>query len=102
MTTANNTHSRGGNGKHRAGFLHSALETETSPVRVRRFVLVRHKDVSGVSGVGLVAEGVRFSGGQIVLQWRRPPMAITVFSSVGDLLGVHGHGGDTELVWLDE
>ncbi len=75
---------------------------ETTPIDVRRFVLVRHADVSGVSGVGIVAEGVRFTSGQIALQWRREPMALSVFASIGDLLRVHGHGGSTEVRWLDE
>src|SRR5579872_1239536 len=35
----------------------------------RRFVLVRHEDVSGVSGTGVVAEGVAFSNGVVALQW---------------------------------
>jgi hypothetical protein len=35
----------------------------------KRFVLRRHEDVSGVSGTGIVAEGVLFSNGVVALQW---------------------------------
>lgn len=35
----------------------------------QRFRLVRHEDVSGVSGTGVVAEGVLFSSGKAVLSW---------------------------------
>lgn len=71
-------------------------------VGLRRFVLVRHEDVSGVSGTGLVAEGVRFTDGTVILRWLRQPAATALFASVGDLLAVHGHGGKTELRWLDD
>jgi len=69
---------------------------------MRRFVLVRHQDVSGVSGTGVVAEGVRFSDGVVVLRWLRPPNAISIYPSVGEVLAVHGHNGLTELHWMDE
>lgn len=35
-----------------------------------RFELHRDTDVSGVSGVGIVADGVVFPDGTAVLQWR--------------------------------
>lgn len=69
---------------------------------MRRFVLVRHQDVSGVSGTGIVAEGVRFSDGVVALRWLRAPHATNIYPSVGQLLAVHGHNGLTELRWLDD
>lgn len=92
----------GGNGKHRTTVVPAVTAFENTPLHVRRFVLVRHADVSGVSGVGIVAEGVRFTSGQVVLQWRREPGALAVFAGVGDLLRVHGHAGSTEIRWIDE
>lgn len=35
----------------------------------RRFRLIRHHDVSGVSGTGPVAEGVQFTDGAVALRW---------------------------------
>ena len=35
----------------------------------RRFELHRDDDVSGVSGTGVVAEGVLFSSGRVALEW---------------------------------
>lgn len=34
----------------------------------RRFTLVRHDDVTGVSGTGVVADGVRFPDGVVALR----------------------------------
>ncbi|RMD60455.1 hypothetical protein D6833_09585 [Candidatus Parcubacteria bacterium] len=91
-----------GNGKKTHPLVGTAMEMETTPLRIRRFVLVRHVDVSGVSGVGVVAEGVIFTSGRVAMQWRREPGALSVFSDIDALLSVHGHGGGTEIYWMDE
>ena len=76
--------------------------TEASQVTMRRFVLYRREDVSGISGTGFVAEGVRFSDGAVALRWLRAPHTISVYPSVDALLAVHGHRGRTELRWVDD
>lgn len=68
----------------------------------RRFVLVRAEDMSGVSGTGIVAEGIAFSTGKVALAWIRPPFAIGIFESVFDLMAVHGHQGKTKVRWVDQ
>ncbi len=71
---------------------------------MRRFVLVRKVDVSGVSGAGLVAEGVQFSDGRASTRWLPKaggPAQTCVWDRVDDVLAVHGHGGLTELRWID-
>mgnify|MGYP001588248013 FL=1 len=68
---------------------------------MKRFQLRRLEDVSGVSGTGVVAEGVEFSNGRVVLCWLSSVSSITVFDSVGDLMRIHGHQGRTHLVWED-
>lgn len=65
----------------------------------RTFRLVRFCDATGVSGTGVVAEGVTFNGGQTVICWTRPPYTISVFPSVEAVLCVHGHNGNTKVVW---
>jgi hypothetical protein len=50
----------------------------------RLFVLVRHRDPSGVSGTGVVAVGDVLAGG------------------VSDIQAVHGHDGATEVRYLDD
>lgn len=66
------------------------------------FKLVRCADVSGVSGTGVVAEGVTFDYGTTVICWTRPPYSIAVFDSPEAVLNVHGHGGCTKLEWVQE
>ena len=70
---------------------------------MRRFVLVRHKDVTGKSGVGIIGEGVAWTGGPAFLHW------MTEFESfvhwpggVDAILAVHGHEGSTVCRWLDD
>ena len=74
---------------------------DTHCIDMRRFLLLRHRDISGVSGVGVVAEGVRFSNGVVTLHWLREPGAVAVYNTIDDLLAVHGHSGQTEVRWLD-
>jgi hypothetical protein len=68
---------------------------------VRRFQLIRDEDVSGVSGTGVVAEGVVFSTGKVVLSWCSEYRSVTVYDTVSDLETVHGHEGRTHIEWLD-
>ena len=68
---------------------------------MRRFILQRHRDVTGVSGVGRVAEGVRFSDGRCALRWRLAIAAGAFYDSLEDLTAIHGHDGATEIVFLD-
>jgi hypothetical protein len=69
----------------------------------RRFKLVRHVDVSGVSGTGVVAEGVEWSDGSVALHWRGRWPTTTVYESGGvdAVLAIHGHAGATQLTWDD-
>ncbi len=68
----------------------------------RRFELCRHDDVTGVSGAGKVAEGVQFSTGKCVIAWLSETPSVTIFDDIDALMAIHGHGGKTELVWLDD
>jgi hypothetical protein len=70
-------------------------------VGIRRFVLNRREDLSGTSGVGIVAEGVRFSDGTAVLRWVVELKSTAVYGSVDDLIAIHGHDGATQVVWAD-
>ena len=65
--------------------------TERAPDGMRRFVMHRHHDASGVSGTGLVLEGVLFSTGVVVIHWLTPPPrgSISVFDSLDQFLGIH-------------
>lgn len=45
---------------------------------MRRFVLVRHRDVTGVSGTGVVAYGVEFPDGAAAVRWTSEHPCTTV------------------------
>lgn len=67
----------------------------------RSFELVRLVDVSGVSGIGVVAEGTQYSDGAVALRWLGDHPSTVAWDSVESVLAVHGHGGKTVLRWLD-
>jgi hypothetical protein len=69
---------------------------------MRRFVLVRHQDVSGVSGIGVVAEGIQFSTGRIALTWLHHWSSIGIYNNLEDLIAIHDHHGQTVVSWLDK
>lgn len=69
---------------------------------MRRFVLARSEDVSGVSGTGVVAEGVEFADGVTVLRWLGDHQSTVVWASIEDALVIHGHDGRTVVEWMDE
>ena len=68
----------------------------------RMFNLVRDEDVSGVSGTGIVAEGIQFSTGKCVLAWVTQYRSIAVYDSIQELEAIHGHDGRTRIGWLEE
>lgn len=71
----------------------------------RRFVLNRVIDASGISGTGIVAEGVVFSTGQVVLCWLRSVHegrgSIATYDSLNQCERIHGHDGQTQFLFKD-
>lgn len=67
----------------------------------RRFYLLRHEDVTGVSGTGRVADGVLWGDGTASVRWRGPRPSTVHWDRFEDAEAVHGHGGSTEIVWID-
>lgn len=69
---------------------------------MRRFQLYRHEDETGTSGTGVVVEGCQFSSGMVALTWLTG--AATSWCWYPDIMAVeaiHGHGGKTEVRWID-
>lgn len=77
----------------------------------RRFLLVRDADITGISGQGIVAEGVAFSDGTVALRWAQTDVAqhkergvrptTVLHDSTQSVEALHGHGGATRIQWLD-
>jgi hypothetical protein len=63
------------------------------------FLLQRNEDETGVSGEGLVAEGVEFSDGQCVVRWLTDLTSLGIYQSLKEVEAIHGHGGKTIVVW---
>lgn len=66
---------------------------------MRTFVLYRDEDPSGVSGTGIVAEGVVFTDGSAVLRWRTEHKSTAVYATLAEIVSIHGHDGRTRVVW---
>lgn len=65
------------------------------------FQLIRDEDVTGVSGTGVVAEGVQFSDGRVVLRWVVGQHRSTVnWDTIGSVEQIHGHDGKTRIVFI--
>jgi len=71
-------------------------------IRMRRFVLERTDDVSGLFGTGTVVEGVEFTSGWVALNWRTHPSSVSFYQNVRTAEEIHGHDGRTVLRWLDD
>ena len=75
---------------------------------MKMFTLHRHTDVTGISGTGVVAEGVQFSDGTVAVRWLnlagaaadrgvRPTTAL--HDDIDSDEALHGHDGNTISVW---
>lgn len=85
---------------------------------MRRFVLQRDVDETGVSGAGPVADGVVYDwemrvdfadglvldlpAGWVRLTWRGEKSSTSLWKSIDTMLAVHGHNGLTRVVWADD
>ena len=70
----------------------------------RRFVLDREVDETGVSGTGVVAQGVEFVDGVVCLRWLTewPSSVVHYERGIDSVIAVHGHNGKTRIKFLDE
>ena len=68
---------------------------------MRRFVLERKEDVTGISGTGIVAEGCLFDNGKVSLSWLTEVTSVCVYDSLADVEAIHGHQGSTVIVFVD-
>lgn len=67
----------------------------------RRFHLIRRDDETGVSGTGIVVEGLEFTDGTVALRWLTGTTSTAIYASIDDVRTIHGHGGKTVVMWLD-
>jgi hypothetical protein len=62
-----------------------------APRGIRTFTVCRQNDETGVSGEGVVIEGVSLASGHCIIHWLFPPPrgGIAIFDSLDDFLKVH-------------
>ncbi len=68
----------------------------------RRFQLHRDTDITGASGTGLVADGTIWPDGTVSIRWRGDRPSVVFWEELSHAYAVHGHGGHTRFVWLDD
>ena len=68
----------------------------------RLFHLIRKEDISGVSGTGVIAEGVEFYHGKCVISWLTKHKSLGIYDNVKEMMNIHGHDGATEIKFLAE
>lgn len=70
---------------------------------MRSFVLHRRVDATGVSGTGVVADGVQYPDECVAMRWRGPWRSLVAYDQgLAAVESIHGHDGKTSVVWPDE
>ena len=73
---------------------------------IRTFTVCRINDESGVSGTGVVIEGITLAPGQCVVHWLYPTPrgSIAIFDSIADFATVHikPHPGNETIITYED
>jgi hypothetical protein len=67
---------------------------------MRQFNFIRTKDVSGISGTGVVLEGVEFTDGIVVVRWLSEHSSTAIYKNIDEFIIIHGHDGAGEIQWV--
>jgi len=70
----------------------------------RLFKMVRNNDETGVSGTGVVADGIEYPNGMVSVCWRSKTPSVNVYRSFVEFKHVHidAHpSNDTEIHWAE-
>lgn len=82
------------------------VEIDARPEREQRypqrFYLSRHEDPTGISGTGVIADGVIWQDGSVTLKWLGPHTSEVSWRSLRDVVAIHGHAGSTSVVFRDD
>lgn len=70
---------------------------------MRRFILNRKTDQTGVSGTGNVLEGVILASGKVVAEWRSPHKTMGIYDSINQFKTIHVdcHPDMNEIIFYD-
>jgi len=67
---------------------------------MKLFELRRTEDESGISGTGTVAQGVIFDNGWCSLTWLTAHTSVAFYTSIEEVVAIHGHEGRTKVVQI--
>ena len=77
-----------------------------APEGIRTFTVARQYDETGVSGIGVVIEGVVLATGQAIIHWLTPAPrgALAIFDSMADFIKIHikPHPGNASILTWDD
>jgi len=80
--------------------------TTQAPQGIRTFTIARQYDETGVSGIGVVIEGVVLATGQAIIHWLTPAPrgALAIFDSMADFIKIHikPHPGNASILTWDD
>ena len=75
---------------------------------MRRFHIIREIDHTGVSGTGIVAEGIEFTDKSVVVHWvvSGKPRSTVIYRNIHAVEEIHdhkstAHEGGTSVVFID-
>ena len=91
---------KNGNGKK------NEEQTPDKPTTLmRRFIIVRTDDPTGMSGTGVIGEGIQFTNGSCAYRFVKTDFVIESFApNVHSIEALHSHlfQDPTEIVWIDD
>lgn len=67
---------------------------------MKYFVLKRFEDVSKISGIGVIAEGIIFSDKTVAYRWLSDIATTVIADNIETVKTLHGHDGKTEIKYL--
>lgn len=76
----------------------------TVGAKPRVFQVIRHKDGKGISGTGLIIDGVVLSSGKVIIEWHSGNRSVSIFDSLNSFLAVHvkpKYEGENEFRWIE-
>lgn len=65
---------------------------------LKRLHFLRIEDISHTSGCGVIADGVIFDDGKVVVHWIGEHSCINIYQSLKDVEWIHGHEGRTKII----
>lgn len=68
---------------------------------IRRFHIKRDIDVSGISGTGIVADGIQWHDGMCTIHWRGKHPTDNTHLSLQSVMDIHCHEGASKIIFDD-